>query len=191
MLKPAAAARIAGGAVGLAVLGGLATIAMPEGLPGAPAAAAASEGYDRTVSPDAVAQQEVLKADAILAAAEAGLNAAHEKGQQVTIAIVDRSGSTRLVLKTENAGPQTQESAERKAFTAVSFGQPTSALTEGASGDEPNLSDIPGTLFLAGGVPVISNGTPIAGIGVGGAPDGAIDEEIARAALHALETYRD
>ncbi|MEU3212844.1 heme-binding protein [Nocardiopsis alba] len=51
------------------------------------------------------------------------------------------------------------------------------------------FADIPGTLFLAGGVPVTSDDAPIAGIGVGGAPSGDIDEEIAQAALEALEDY--
>ena len=183
MRKPAIIATAVGATAGLAVLGGVAAIALPQDVPGsAPAAAAA-------VAPDAIGQRDVLSGDALVAAAEAGLAKAREEGQQVTIAVVDRSGATRLVLKTENAGPQTQDSAERKAFTSVSFGQPTSALTDGATGEGPNISDIPGTLFLAGGVPLESENGPIAGIGVGGAPDGAIDEEIAMAAVEVLEDY--
>ncbi|USY20043.1 heme-binding protein [Nocardiopsis exhalans] len=58
-----------------------------------------------------------------------------------------------------------------------------------ATGDGPNISDIPGALFLPGGVPLESENGPIAGIGVGGAPDGAIDEEIAMAAVEVLENY--
>ncbi|MDA2812210.1 heme-binding protein [Nocardiopsis sp. RSe5-2] len=172
-----------GGAAGLALVGGIVATALPQGSPGAPASAAAD------AAPQAVVDRGVLGGDALVAAAQAGLDEAQEQDQQVSIAVVDRSGATRLVLKTDNAGPQTQESAEQKAFTAVSFGQPTSALSENAGGDAPSIGDIPGTLFLAGGVPVASDGAPIAGIGVGGAPDGSIDEEIAQAALDALENY--
>ena len=160
---------IAGAGLGLAVVGGVAaTTLLPADTPGGPGTAAA-----------------------LVAAAEAGLAEAQDQGQQVTIAIVDRSGATRLVLKTDNAGPQTQESAEQKAYTSASMGQPTGALAENATGDGPTIADLPGTLFLAGGVPVLSGETPIAGIGVGGAPSGDIDEEIAQAALEALENFEE
>ncbi|MFI0483718.1 heme-binding protein [Actinomadura sp. 9N215] len=94
--------------------------------------------------------------------------------QRVTMVIMERSGVIRLVVRTRKAGPQTYESAKRKAYTAVAFGQPTSALT----GNE-TIKQIPGTLVLPGGVPILHKGFPIAGIGVGGAPDGRIDEAIA------------
>ncbi|NUP68114.1 MAG: heme-binding protein, partial [Nonomuraea sp.] len=54
------------------------------------------------------------------------------------------------------------------------------------TGTGPSIADIPGTLVLGGGVPVTSGGAPIAGIGVGGAPSGDIDESIAQAALKAI-----
>lgn len=179
-------ATVAGAGLGLAVVGGVAaTTLLPADAPGGPATAAAA------VAPQAVAQHDVLSADALVAAAEAGLAEAQEQGQQVTIAIVDRSGATRLVLKTDNAGPQTQESAEQKAYTSAAMGQPTGDLAENATGDGPTIADLPGTLFLAGGVPVLSGEAPIAGIGVGGAPSGDIDEEIAQAALEALENFEE
>jgi len=42
-------------------------------------------------------------------------------------------------------------------------------------------------LFLGGGVPVAVDGTPIAGIGVGGAPSGDLDEKYAKAGLATLK----
>ncbi|WP_370359693.1 heme-binding protein [Catenulispora sp. MAP12-49] len=50
----------------------------------------------------------------------------------------------------------------------------------------PTLKDIPGTLFLAGGVPVDSSNAPIAGIGVAGAPSGTMDETYAQAGANAV-----
>ncbi|MFE3460001.1 heme-binding protein [Nocardiopsis aegyptia] len=177
-------ATVAGAGLGLAVVGGVAaTSLLPEDAPGGPTAAEAA------VAPQAVTDRQVLSADALMVAAEAGLAEAEEQGQQVSIAVVDRSGSVRMVVKTDNAGPQTQESAEQKAYTSVSMGQPTSALTENATGDGPTIADLPGTLFLPGGLPVVSDDAPIAGIGVGGAPSGDIDEEIAQAAIDALEDF--
>ncbi|KFG74608.1 hypothetical protein FM21_28170 [Streptomyces mutabilis] len=56
---------------------------------------------------------------------------------------------------------------------------------EGQGGQSPQ-GRIPGTLFLGGGVPVTSGKAPIAGIGVAGAPSGALDEKYAQAGAAAL-----
>ncbi|AQZ62157.1 unnamed protein product [[Actinomadura] parvosata subsp. kistnae] len=134
----------------------------------------------------AVVRTEVLSSGAALEIAEAAMREAARQKQKVTVVIVDRSGATRLVVKGDGAGPQTEESARRKAFTAVSFGRATSELAKGLDGGGPSIADIPGTLFLSGGVPVVSDGAPVAGIGVGGAPSGDVDEAIARAGLKAV-----
>lgn len=131
-------------------------------------------------------QAATLSADAVLKIADAAMKEAAKQKQRVSVVVVDRSGATRLVLKGDGAGPQTEESARRKAFTAVSFGKATSELGKGLTGTGPSIADIPGTLFLGGGVPVTSGGAPIAGIGVGGAPSGDIDESIAQAALKTI-----
>ncbi|GAA2886431.1 heme-binding protein [Streptosporangium fragile] len=169
---------IAGSLAGLALLAGGAGVAAAQ--------TAAPQTAVRSTAADDVLQTGVLSAEAALKVAEAVRKEAAKQGQRVTVAIVDRSGATRLVLKGDGAGPQSEESARRKAFTAVSFGRATSELAKGVSGDGPTIRDIPGTLFLAGGVPAVSGGVPVAGIGVGGAPSGDIDEAIARAGLKAL-----
>ncbi|MFD8558271.1 GlcG/HbpS family heme-binding protein [Streptosporangium canum] len=169
-----------------AIAGSLAGLAIVAGATGVAAAQTAPAQTVAVRAPQAVVQTGVLSADAALKIADAVQKEAVKQGQRVTVVIVDRSGATRLVLKGDGAGPQTEESARRKAFTAVSFGKATSELAKGASGDGPTIADIPGTLFLGGGVPVASGGAPIAGIGVGGAPGGDIDEAIARAGLKAV-----
>jgi uncharacterized protein GlcG (DUF336 family) len=126
-----------------------------------------------------------LTIDAATEAAQAALKAAEKEGQRVTVAVVDRNGNTILTLRGDGAGPQSYESAERKAYTAVSWNAPTSEL-EGRLENAPNLKDIPGTLFLAGGVPVTAGKAPIAGIGVAGAPSGTLDEKFAQAGAAAL-----
>ncbi|MFC4052420.1 heme-binding protein [Actinomadura syzygii] len=124
----------------------------------------------------------VLSNKSLVRAAAALVEAAKREGdQRVTMVIMERSGVIREVVRTRKAGPQTYESAKRKAYTAVAFGRPTSELTDNAT-----VNQIPGTLTLPGGVPVIYRGFPIAGIGVGGAPDGRIDERIANAVLNAI-----
>ncbi|OAR24164.1 hypothetical protein A8W25_17095 [Streptomyces sp. ERV7] len=118
-------------------------------------------------------------------AATAALDAAAKENQRVSVAVVDRNGNTVVTLRGDGAGPQSYESAERKAYTAVSWNATTSVLA-GRLAQAPNLKDIPGTLFLAGGAPVQAQGAPIAGIGVAGAPSGDLDEKFAQAGVAAL-----
>ncbi|MFC9733839.1 heme-binding protein [Streptomyces roseolus] len=126
-----------------------------------------------------------LTIDAATDAAEAVLDAAEKENQRVSVAVVDRNGNTLVTLRGDGAGPQSYESAVKKAFTAVSWNAPTSELVKRLE-QAPNLKDIPGTLFLGGGAPVTAGGAPIAGIGVAGAPSGDLDEKFARAGVAEL-----
>lgn len=172
-------ARITTGAAALAVVGAAAF-----GTVSANASAAAAVPAD-SVAPGATTTSTHLTIDAATRAARAALDAAEAEHQRVTVAVVDRNGNTIVMLRGDGAGPQSYESAERKAFTAVSWNALTSELA-GRLEQTPNLKDIPGTLFLGGGVPVTARNAPIAGIGVAGAPSGTLDEKYARAAAAVL-----
>ncbi|NGN64821.1 heme-binding protein [Streptomyces sp. A7024] len=126
-----------------------------------------------------------LSTAAATKAANAALAEAKKENQRVSVAVVDRNGNTIVTLRGDGAGPQSYESAEKKAYTAVSWNAPTSELTKRLE-QAPTLKDIPGTLFLAGGAPVKADEAPIAGIGVAGAPSGDIDEKIAQAGVAAV-----
>lgn len=95
----------------------------------------------------------------------------------VSATVVDRAGTVLAVARDNRAGPMTLASSERKANTAASFKTPTGALMERSQKfpNAANLVHIPGTLLLAGGVPVKVANEVIGAIGVGGAPDGRID----------------
>ncbi|MET8874754.1 heme-binding protein [Nocardia sp. NPDC004604] len=137
------------------------------------------------VEPADLRQTDHLTIAAATEAAQAALAAASQENQRVSVAVVDRDGNTIVLLRGDGAGPQSYESAERKAFTAVSWNAPTSQLAERLD-KTPQLAAIPGTLFLGGGVPVATGGAPIAGIGVAGAPSGDLDEKYARAGVATL-----
>ncbi|MFD4500603.1 heme-binding protein [Streptomyces sp. NPDC058486] len=165
------------------------------GLAGVGAYSASASG-DKAAAPAAATVTEAEKKNttstthltvaAATKAARAALDAAEAENQRITVAVVDRNGNTVVTLRGDGAGPQSYESAERKAYTAVSWNAPTSVLA-GRLAQAPNLKDIPGTLFLGGGAPVTAKGGPIAGIGVAGAPSGDLDEKFARAGVAALE----
>lgn len=126
-----------------------------------------------------------------MAASAAAVGAALAKCQAdklpfVTVALVDRFGTVQAILRGDNAAAHTIEAAKQKAYTAAAFGAPTSELAGRITGSGPSIADLPGTLFLAGGVPLKVNGVSVAGTGVGGAPDGALDEACASAGAAVL-----
>ncbi|WP_371480526.1 heme-binding protein [Kitasatospora sp. NBC_00315] len=170
---------VAVAALGAAGLGAVSASAAPSPSPAAPAA------VDAEPQNKSLVQSTGLSIEAATRAAQAALDAAGKDGRHVSVAVVDRDGVTRVLLKGDGAGPQSPESAERKAFTAVSWNAPTSELAKRLA-QAPALKDIPGTLFLAGGAPVQSKGAPIAAIGVAGAPSGDLDEQFAQAGVAAL-----
>ncbi|MFE4665975.1 heme-binding protein [Streptomyces sp. NPDC056716] len=192
-IRTAAASRRArlftGGAVlAVVVAGGAGTVAANaagSAPAGAPAAAPGSRSASGDPARGNLTQSTHLTVDAATKAARAALDAAEKENQRISVAVVDRSGNTLVTLRGDGAGPQSYESAERKAFTAVSWNAPTSELVKRLE-QTPNLKDIPGTLFLGGGAPVTAKGAPIAGIGVAGAPSGDLDEKFAKAGVAAL-----
>ncbi|MEV4614314.1 heme-binding protein [Kitasatospora sp. NPDC049258] len=186
MKKMSLRARVVTGAVAVAALGA--------GTLGAVSASAETAAAQPNQAPAAVradaanrnlTESTGLTVEAATKAAQAALDAAQKSGQHVSVAVVDRNGVTRVLLKGDGAGPQSPESAERKAFTAVSWNAPTSELVKRLA-TTPNLKDIPGTLFLGGGAPVQAKGAPIAAVGVAGAPSGDLDEQFAQAGVAAL-----
>jgi uncharacterized protein GlcG (DUF336 family) len=181
-------ARVLTGTAVLAAVAATGTVAAnaagTAGTPGTDTSASASAAASGAAQGN-LTQTSHLTIDAATEAARAALDAAEQEGQRVTVAVVDRNGNTIVTLRGDGAGPQSYESAQRKAYTAVSWNAPTSELAKRLQ-NAPNLKDIPGTLFLAGGAPVTAKGAPVAGIGVAGAPSGDLDEKFARAGVAAL-----
>ncbi|MFC4425027.1 GlcG/HbpS family heme-binding protein [Deinococcus navajonensis] len=105
-----------------------------------------------------------------------------EAGYNVSATVVDRSGVTLAVARSENAGPHTIGASYGKAFTSASGRNLTSEMAKGLASN-PGLASIPGYLLLAGGVPVRVNNAVVGAIGVGGAPSGMIDEKCATDAI--------
>ncbi|OLT37683.1 hypothetical protein BJF79_29260 [Actinomadura sp. CNU-125] len=173
--------------VGVGAVGTMAAAAQPPAA--APQAAAAAPRAAADLKDKTTTTSAHLTIDAATTAAEAALKAAQKENQRVTVAVVDRNGNTMVTLRGDGAGPQSYDSAVKKAWTAAAWNSPTSALVERLE-DAPTLADIPNTLFLGGGVPVAQGDAPIAGIGVAGAPSGTLDEKFARAGLAAIDNGR-
>jgi uncharacterized protein GlcG (DUF336 family) len=154
---------------------------------GTAAAPAAVPAVDIQPVPEAVVAQNRISAGASADAVKAALAKCQaDKLPFVTVALVDRFGTVQALLRGDNAAEHTIEAARQKAYTAAAFGAPTSELAKRINGNGPSIADLPGTLFLAGGVPLKVNGVSVAGIGVGGAPEGVLDEACATAGAGAI-----
>lgn len=195
--------RILAAGIGAALLAGVgaagaATAAHADPAPAPPGAAEAAETTSAVEASGAAAEPggpaidrtPTLGIDQATTAARRAIRAAEKEDQNVSVAVVDRAGNTRVLLKGDGAGPQSAESAERKAYTAVAWNAPTSELADRVD-DSNRLNDIPGTLFLAGGIPLSVDDTPVVGIGVAGAPSGDLDESFAQAGLRAIQADPD
>jgi uncharacterized protein GlcG (DUF336 family) len=139
------------------------------------------------VAGDAVVESKRLSSADAMRAAAAALAAAEADGAGfVSVSVVDRNGQLQAFVRGENAASHTISASRQKAYTAAAFGSTTSELAKRATGDNAGLKDLPGTLFLAGAVPVKAGEASIGGIGVGGTPSGATDQEYAQAGLDAI-----
>ncbi|MCK8475668.1 GlcG/HbpS family heme-binding protein [Microbacterium aurugineum] len=145
--------------------------------------APAAEATVVNVTEDRVVTPSRLTADTAMVAAQAALAQCQADGLGfVSVSVVDRFGQLQAFVRGDNAAAHTIEASQQKAYTAAAFGTDTSDLVSRADA----LRDLPGTLFLAGGVSVKLGDASIAGIGVGGAPSGDADQACAAAGLAAI-----
>ncbi|MFQ5487288.1 MAG: heme-binding protein [Gammaproteobacteria bacterium] len=161
-------------------------MSMMMGLPGlCPAAQTPGKLPRQAVLPQALASE----------AAAAALERCQGDGYRVSVAVVDRAGVLRTLLRADGAGVHTVDSSRRKAYTAVSMKAPTAkfAALIARRPEVQGLRDMnESILLLGGGLPIRMGSEIVGGIGVGGAPGAHFDEACARAGLERIgaDPYR-
>jgi uncharacterized protein GlcG (DUF336 family) len=135
---------------------------------------------------DALIDIKVMTPETALALAKASMADCRKRGFQVTVAVVDRMGVTQVILRDRYAGAHTPDTAQRKAWTAVSFREDTMALAELTASGSPQAGIRHVTGALMAGGPVEAAGSIVGGIGISGAPGGAEDDACARAGIEAV-----
>ena len=145
------------------------------------------------VAPLALAQPATftvkqLTPESALKAAQAALAKCRADGFQVTVAVVDRSGITQVVLRDRLAGPHTPDYAVNKAWTAVTFRTNTTDMERLTRPGQPmaGVRNIPRFASVGGGMMVEAGGALLGGIGVSGAPGGDADDACAKAGIKAI-----
>jgi uncharacterized protein GlcG (DUF336 family) len=134
-------------------------------------------------------RETVLPLSLATKAAEAAVAQCTKDGYRVSVAVVDRAGVVRALLREDGAGPHTVDSSRKKAYTSASMRRPTAELGEliAKMPAVQALRDMnENMLLLGGGLPIEMGGEIVGGIGVGGAPGGHLDAACAQAGLESI-----
>jgi len=132
---------------------------------------------------------QALAPDVAQRAAQAALDHCTAEGYQVGVHVVDRFGTPQVFLRERFAGAHVYETSFRKAWTAASFGIPSTELGEstGPGSDISAIRDLDTALPLGGGLPITEGGGSLVGaIGVSGAPGPELDDDCAQAGIDAI-----
>lgn len=132
--------------------------------------------------------QRAITAEAAAAAVQAAVAHAASLGIRINVAVTDASGVLAGFLRMPGAFLHSVEIAIDKAYTAASFGFPTSQWMSILAQDEAlrvGLAERPRLVIFGGGLPIREDGVLIGGIGVSGG-SAEQDEACARAGLAAL-----
>ena len=134
-----------------------------------------------------------LAPEVALAAAQAAMKTCRDNGYQISVAVVDRFGQPQVLLRDRFAGLPANDTATRKAYTALSFRASTADLAKSIRNGQldSGLGQLPGVAILGGGLIIEAGGTLLGGIGVAGAPGGDKDEVCAKAGIEAIRDRLD
>ncbi|MGV8877549.1 MAG: heme-binding protein [Sphingobacteriaceae bacterium] len=138
----------------------------------------------RSASAQYVAQSHDLNQMGALKLAEQANLEAKKLDKNISVAILNGSGVTMLLLKGDQVGPHNTEASRRKAYTALSTKTPSFELMQKAAADSTakNLNTLPELLLLGGGVPLWKDGALVGSLGVSGAGGGQGDHNVAKKA---------
>lgn len=130
-----------------------------------------------------------LTPEVALELARATLIACRDGGYQTAVAVVDRNGILQVLIRDQLAGAHTPETARRKAWTAASFKADTITMMEEtqAGKAQSGVRFVSEAMMAGGGIPIEVEGAIVGGIGISGAPGGAIDHECGMKGLQAIE----
>ena len=127
-----------------------------------------------------------INRDAAQALIEHARAASHELDIQVTIAVTDAGGHLAALARDDGAPFLTVNVAIDKAWTAASFGLPTHVWSDVIANPQvAQLAHQPRLVAVGGGMPIVSDGRVVGGIGISGG-NAQQDRDAAEIALKAM-----
>ena len=120
--------------------------------------------------------------------AEEAVAACAAKGYPESAVVVDADGETIVEMRGDNAAPHTMENARRKAYTAMTFKQPTAEYAKKLQ--DPNSVahqqvTLPNVIAIPGGQPIKVGNEVIGGVGASGSP--GFDDDCVNAAMEKVK----
>jgi uncharacterized protein GlcG (DUF336 family) len=110
--------------------------------------------------------------------------ACRSQGYTVSVAVVGREGQILVQLRGDGSPPHSIENSFRRAYTALTYRQPTARVEERVRKDPlDQLVHLTNIMAAQGGLPVIIAGDTSGAVAVSGSPGGDKDEACARAGL--------
>jgi uncharacterized protein GlcG (DUF336 family) len=146
-----------------------------------------------TIVPPAGAQdlptQKILPLALAQEAAAAAVSSCAAEGNRVSVVVVDADGVVRITMRGDRAGAHTINSAFRKAYTAATFGRPTSAWAEtiAKNAEVGSMQHIDNILMAGGGLPIRAGTDLIGAIGAAGSPGFDKDEACAQVGIDKIK----
>jgi uncharacterized protein GlcG (DUF336 family) len=132
----------------------------------------------------AIIMHKDLSLDTAKTIAEGAIAACNAKGYGTSAVVVDRDGDTIVAMRSDKASPHTMENARRKAYTAMTFRQPTAEyakkLLDPTSVAHQQVT-LPNVIAIPGGQPIKIGDDVLGGIGVSGSP--GVDDDCVSAGL--------
>jgi uncharacterized protein GlcG (DUF336 family) len=114
-----------------------------------------------------------LSLDIATTLAQAAVAACAAKGYPESAVVVDRDGDTIVAMRGDEASPHTMENARRKAYTAMTFKQPTAEYAKKLQ-DPTSVAHqqvtLPNVIAIPGGQPIKSGNFVVGGVGASGSP---------------------
>jgi uncharacterized protein GlcG (DUF336 family) len=125
-----------------------------------------------------------LSLDVAKTIAETAIAACAAKTYPVSAVVVNRNGDTVVAMRGDEASPHTMENARRKAYTAMSFKQPTAEYAKKLQDPTSVVHQqvtLPNVIAIPGGQPIKVGNAVIGGVGVSGSP--GVDDDCVNAGL--------
>jgi uncharacterized protein GlcG (DUF336 family) len=140
----------------------------------------------------ALVTERTISAAAAQEAARAAVEQCRKDGSRVTVTVLDHAARTKVVLRDDGANPHSVQHSLNKAYTALTYGEPSGDYGKRAAASFPASA---GPLKLdmittsGGGLPIRAGKDLVGAIGVSGsrgsaaAPGGTADQKCAQAGI--------
>jgi uncharacterized protein GlcG (DUF336 family) len=129
-------------------------------------------------------QHKDLSLNTALVIATAAADQCKGQGYTVSVAVVGREGQIIVQLRGDRSPPHSIENSYRRAYTALTYRQPTANVEKRVRADPGDKLVLLDHIMPAqGGLPIVVGGDTIGAVAVSGSPGGEKDEACAQAGL--------